>query len=535
MRILRFRNYFACVFTVAVFSFPLTGKSEDDGVQDIAKKIDTILEQRWKKEEVVPAQMSSDAEFLRRASLDIAGRIPLVSETRQFLKDDSPDKRRKAVERLLASPTYVTNFANVWTKALIPEATADPQLAFLLPSFDAWVRKQLADDVRYDEMVHEILTMPLSQQQITESLQRQGDPTPLAFYQAKQVKAENLASAASRMFLGVRIDCAQCHDHPMDKWTQDDFWGFAAFFAGVQPRGDAANAFNLQLDVDESRRSLPIPDTDKVVEASYLGGGVPIWSDGLGSREALAAWVTAPRNPYFSKMAVNRVWGHLFGSGLVEPVDDFSEENPPLFPELLELLANQLVDNQFDVKSIIRSITATKAYQLTSRMSHESQDQPEMFSRMQPKGLTPEQLFDSVASATGFYQPFNLQNRAFVMQNPDARTLFLEQFNNQEESVIERETTILQALSMMNGSFIADATDPAQSRTLAAVVDFPLMSTSDRVETLFLAALCRKPTKAESEGLTKYVDSGGPKKDSKQAIADVFWALLNSSEFLFNH
>ena len=298
---------------------------------------------------------------------------------------------------------------------------------------------------------------------------------------------------------------------------------------------DAANAFNLQLDVDESRRSLPIPDTDKVVEASYLGGGVPIWSDGLGSREALAAWVTAPRNPYFSKMAVNRVWGHLFGSGLVEPVDDFSEENPPLFPELLELLANQLVDNQFDVKSIIRSITATKAYQLTSRMSHESQDQPEMFSRMQPKGLTPEQLFDSVASATGFYQPFNLQNRAFVMQNPDARTLFLEQFNNQEESVIERETTILQALSMMNGSFIADATDPAQSRTLAAVVDFPLMSTSDRVETLFLAALCRKPTKAESEGLTKYVDSGGPKKDSKQAIADVFWALLNSSEFLFNH
>jgi len=510
------------------------GLAFGDDITEAASKIDEVLSAHWKTESVVPAEPANDSEFLRRVYLDIAGRIPLVSETREFLKDTRADKRHRAIEKLLASPNYVTNFANIWTKALIPEAQGDQLLRQQLPTFDAWARQKLADDVRYDEMVREILSMPLSQEQIAASLQRADDPTPRAFYVAKELKAENLASSASRMFLGVRIDCAQCHDHPMDKWTQNDFWGFAAFFAGVSPAGGNFNAFNTQIQVNDVKRSLKIPDSEKVMQATFLDGQIPDWESDSETRAVLADWVTSPQNPYFSRMAVNRVWGHMFGTGLVDPVDDFSDENPPMFPELLDLLAEQLIANDFNIKAIIRIIASTKTYQLTSRRSHASQDQPQQFARIVPKGLSPEQLFDSVAAATGFYQPFRIGNQLQI-QNPNARTEFLEEFNNQADSVVERETTILQALSMMNGSFISNATDPAQSQTLAAVIDAPFMTNEDRIETLYLATLCRKPTKSEQSKLTKYLTSGGPQKDSTRALSDVFWALLNSSEFLFNH
>jgi hypothetical protein len=228
------------------------------------------------------------------------------------------------------------------------------------------------------------------------------------------------------------------------------------------------------------------------------------------------------------------MWEHFFGIGLVDPVDDFTGENLPSHPELLAELARQFIAHDYDLKYLIRVLTATKAYQLTSAVSHNTQQNPRLFARMAVKALTPEQLFDSLAQATGYYE----LNRAQVFDPFAAnsvRSEFLEAFANSTDSRTEQQTTILQALALMNGQFIADATSLEKSTTLAAVADFPLMTTPERVEALYLATLVRPPRPAELERMVQYVEAGGPAKDSKRALGDLLWALLNSSEFLLNH
>ena len=202
---------------------------------------------------------------------------------------------------------------------------------------------------------------------------------------------------------------------------------------------------------------------------------------------------------------------------------------------MLDDLADAFIASGFDLKYLIRSITASEAYQLTSRQSDLSQEEPSLFAKMSVKGLTPEQLFDSLAEATGFYQPFQVTNAFAFQQNNGPRTEFLNLFRNDSESPLDRETSILQALAMMNGEFVADATNLEDSRTLSAIIEFPLMTNEDRIESLFLCALGRHPTDSKRERMATYVSKGGATGNAKAALGDVFWALLNSSEFLFNH
>lgn len=504
-----------------------------DDVAVLAETIDRQVAAQWQAEEVTPAPLADDAEFFRRIYLDLAGRIPSVSEVRSFLADESPDKRRRAVDRLLQSPGYITHFTNVWRRVMIPESDSDPQVRFLLPSFEAWLRAKLSANVPYDELVHKLLTAPLEGAQANRPGERPARPTPLAFYGAKQVQPENLAAATSRMFLGLRIGCAQCHHHPFDKWQQEQFWSLAAFFAGLEGRN---NDQPLLAGVTEriDRRQIAIPDTERVVQAAYLDGTQPQWTSRRSPRETLADWLTSPENPYFARAAVNRLWGHFFGRGLVDPVDDFSELNPPSHPELLDELARQFAAHDFDLKFLIRAITASRTYQLTSRLTHESQQSPELFARMAVRGLTPEQLFASLAQATGYYEPFQARN-PFVLDDGSPQSEIMETFANESDSPTEQSTTILQALAMMNGRFIGDATALQRSQTLTAVAEFPLMSTAERIETLYLATLSRPPQPEELDRLVDYVASGGSENDPQQALSDVFWALLNSSEFLLNH
>lgn len=504
--------------------------------RDLAARIDRHLEARWKSDGITAANPADDAEFSRRVSLHIAGAIPAVSETRTFLRDDAPQKREALIDRLLESPQYLANFTNFWRQVMMPEGNTDLQARAQLPGFEGWLRQHLTRNTHYNAIVRELLTVPLDTGRAMNSpFDGMGTATPLGFFQAKQVKPENLAAATSRMFLGLRIECAQCHDHPQDVWKRQQFWGYAAFFAGIE-RVDRNEEFVGRVKEIFDRRELTIPDpeVDRVVQATFLDGSTPQWRTRVSSRRELADWITSKRNPYFAKATVNRLWAHFFGLGFVNPIDDFSGTNVPSHPELLDEIAADLAEHDFDLKYLIKAITLTKAYQLSSRKTDASPDQPQQFARMTVQGLTGEQLFDSLAVAVGFFEPTQQQN-AFAFGQTGPRAEFLELFAPDNNSVTERQTSILQALSLMNGQFTSTATNLDSSATLAAVTEFPLMTDAERIETLYLAALSRRPRPHELDRLTTYVASGGPSNNQKAALADVFWALLNSSEFLFNH
>jgi hypothetical protein len=334
------------------------------------------------------------------------------------------------------------------------------------------------------------------------------DQGPVAFYVVNENKPENLAASTARLFLGVKLECAQCHDAKTDPWKREQFWQYAAFFSTLGQRGKPP--------------AIAIPNTTKVAKARFLDGAEPKWKAGTDARVTLADWILAPENPYFARATVNRLWAYFFGTGLVEPVDDLTQDTEP--NALLDQLARGFAGHSYDLKYLIRAMVASRAYGRSSRLTHPSQQDPRLFARMQVRGLAPEQLFDSLMEATRQEESAGA-----------ARVEFLARFANRTGRPAEVQTSILQALALMNGKVMADATSLHRSATLQAIADAPFFDTAGRIEALYLAALTRKPRPNESARLVKYVDRGGPSGDSKQALADVFWALLNGSEFLFNH
>jgi hypothetical protein len=522
---------------------PMAASAKD--VAELAAQIDRSLEAGWTSAQVQPAPLAPDTEFLRRVYLDLAGRIPSVTEVRQFLDDKRTDKRVRLVEQLLESPRYITHFTNVWRALLLPETTASLQARILTPGFEAWLRKKLQQNTPYNAMVRELLTTPMNNGAGRNPFgQQNGEPTPVAFYLVKEVKPENLAAATARLFLGVKIECAQCHNHPFADWKRDQFWSLAAFFAGLQRQGQGDFVAAGREVTD--RRELTIPGTERVVQAAFLDGTQPKWKYNTSARHTLADWITAKDNPYFARAAVNRLWGYFFGTGIIDPVDEMvGGEHPASHPELLDELARQFADHDFDLKFLIRALTSSRAYQLSSLAGNKGEDDPRQFARMPLRGLSAEQLFDSIAQATGYREP-NGQNPRFI-GNPGVRGRFLTQFENSSDRATEVQTSILQALSLMNGALTSEATHLERSETLAALLDAPFMDTAERVETLYLATLARKPTPRELSRMVQYVEEGGSAHDGVEAnrsekqkrynhaLADVFWVLLNSGEFILNH
>jgi hypothetical protein len=494
----------------------------------LAARIDQFVAARWAANKVLPASPADDAQFLRRVYLDLAGRIPSVAEARAFLADKRLDRRQRLVDRLLDGPAYIKHSANVWRALLVPEA--DFQARFTQPIMEAWLRKQFAANAGYDKLVRELLTASVGNDRGFNPYGGDGGPTPVAFYSNKEYKPENIGAATARLFLGVKLECAQCHNHPFAHWTRQQFWEFSAFFAGFDVQMQMGFVTGLREIKD--RREIAISGGSKVVQASFLDGTEPKWKYNVGSRQLLAEWVTSPKNPFFARAGANRMWATFFGTGLVEPVDDLRAENPPSHPELLDELASQFAAHQFDFKFLIRAITASRAYQLSSDRSHPSQDSPRLFARMALKGLTPEQLFDSLALATGFRE--KVSDRRFILERETMREQFLNQFASQDKRT-EFQTSILQSLMLMNGKFMEEVTSPGRSATLTAIADSPFLDTRQKIEALFLAALARSPRSDEAERVMRYVKEGGAKGDVKSALGDVFWVLLNSPEFLLNH
>ncbi len=487
----------------------------------LAARIDFHVDARLKERGVTPAPQAQDAEFFRRLSLDLVGRIPSIIEIRDFLDDERPNKRwiwindllelkddrgRGGEEKLL----YAEHFANVYRHLLLPQNN-NAQVQFFAAGMENWLREKLKANVGYDKMVRELLTMPA------------GNPSgPGVFYQANEFKAENLAGTTSRLFLGHKLECAQCHDHPFARWTRDQFWQYAAFFGDVGPARGQPNV-----------RAITIPSTGKVVKARFPDGTEPAWQNGVSPRVTLADWLLRKDNPYFARATVNKVWAYFFGIGLVEPVDEPSEENPPSHPALLDELAREFAAHDFDLKYLVRAVVASRAYQRSSVATHLSQNDPRLFARMAVRGLSPEQLFDSIVEASNHkdYTPTGPQRFNYNQNTPRAQ--FVAKFPSQDRRG-EMETSILQALFMMNGSFMAEVTSLKGNEQLKYIAESSL-DPAKRVEQVYLIVLSRKPTAAESARMARYVKAGGKTGSTARAFEDVFWALLNSGEFMLNH
>lgn len=514
-------------------SEPKTDQTE----KRLTHQIDLIIDQAKKQEGIVSTHRSTDAEFMRRVSLDLTGKIPPVAELRLFLADQDQDKRETLIDRLLASPGFVVHFTNTWRAILLPGATTDLQTRGQIPEFEAWLRSQLMENTRYDDIVRQIIDAPLDTNRNRETPSNSQGLTPRAYYLAKQLKPENLAAGTSRAFLGVRIECAQCHDHPFDNWKQDQFWQYAAFFSNIDQPQQGAIGNTLTVREVAGKPQIKIPDTNRLVDAIFLDGIQPEWEkEQTTPRLRLSQWITSDQNPYFAKATANRVWSLFFGRGLVDPVDDFSSTNRASHPELLKLLATRFREHNYDLKYLIREITRSETYQLSSQQTDSSQSHVEWYGKMPTRGLTAEQIFANLVQATGFFQQTTEMNPLLSGPGTNSpQTEIFELFKSESENRLEPKATILQALSLMNGAFITNATSLEQSDVFTAIIDFPGLTDEKKIEAFFLSALSRFPTQAESKRLTAYMAAAETDEERTHAYSDLFWALLNSSEFLLNH
>jgi hypothetical protein len=486
----------------------------------LAARIDEHIAAGYRTHKAVPAPRAEDGELVRRLCLDLTGRIPDILAARDFADNPGKDKWTQLIDRLLANERYAIHFANVWRAWVLPDS-GEQQVVYLIPTFESWLRDQLKSNASYRNMVQGMVAGRASGGSGTDILA-----------QAHQYKPEGLASLTSRMFLGVKLECAQCHNHPFARWQRKQFWEFAAFFSGINGRvrnlgGERPNVAGV------AEGEITIPGTDRTVKVHFLDGKAPAGKGDL--RLALVEWMASKDNPWFARAVVNRYWEYFMGTGLVEPVDEESSENPPSHPELMTLLADQLAAHEFDLKYLIRAITSSKAYQLSSKQTHPNQADGRLFARMKVRGLSPEQLFDSLALATGqkdeeVVNPYVYGRVDFVTPRAD----FLRRFPNQDKRT-EQQVSILQALYLMNGKIVADATSLEHNKNLEIIARATTVPTARRIEQLYLITLARKPTPAERDRLVKYVDKGGPTGNPPLALCDVFWALLNSSEFCVNH
>ncbi len=495
--------------------------------------IDQVLSAGWARDKIEPAPPADDAEFLRRLYLDVVGKIPSVTELEQFLDDTTSDKRSRTLDTLLRRGVHAQHFANTWRGLMLAGAAENIEARISTPQFETWLRLRFAINTPYDRLVTELLTAPIEAPQPNQpNNPRRFVPSPAAFFQANEQKPEQIAASTTRIFLGVQVQCAQCHDHPFSHWTRREFWALTAFFD--KPPGPAG-VLPVKL-TSGTPNAILIPETKTVVEPAFLDGSEPDWASGAPKRELLARWITQTDNPYFARAAVNRLWEHFLGRGFVHPVDDLDKTNRPSHPELLDEMARQFAQHHFDLNYLIRAIVLTRAYQLSSRAAAVGEDDLATFARMPLRRMTADQLFASIVQATGFREERRAAARGAVPgDTTSAAAEFRNRFADQSVPRTEAETSILQALALMNGKLVSDATDLAKSETLVAVADAPFLTSADRVNALFMAALARPPAPEELAQSVEYVERGGADNDPKKALADVFWALLNCAEFALNH
>jgi hypothetical protein len=558
-----------------------------------AAAIDAALREAWQKQGLAPSPRADDATFARRAYVDIVGTIPTPEATTAFVASTAPDKRQKLVDSLLASPAYAEHWMNYWDDVLMGRETKGPVVDRV--AFRYWLRARFEANAPWDRMVRDLVsatgqnsiggarvrvpqamsvplgtTVPKDDEDAADLAKINGAVNwTLRFEGAPQ----DLAGNASRIFLGVQIQCAQCHDHKTEKWKQTDFQRFAAAFLHhrVEPIDRGKPMGNMKrVDVVDlgkvAQRFAKNADVAPIAQSKATALDGTDLEKGEGTRKALASWMTARENPWFAKAFVNRMWGHFLGRGFYDPVDDMRAVNTPTMPELLDKIAADWVAHDYDIPYLIRTICATEAYQLTAAASANGKNDPEntYWTRFHLVPLGPEELLNGLLRAT------DLESAAKKagIQNMDALRLQLVRqyaflFDTDEtDDVPDYSGTVTQALSLLNGQLVGQGARAIPGSALDDVLAKPGDDAS-KIDALVLRVLSRSPTEAERTKWVNYVQIAGktpratippPKRGGpgagplgrlgnrvppvdprRAAYEDVMWALLNSSEFVFNH
>ncbi|WP_437230928.1 DUF1549 and DUF1553 domain-containing protein [Planctomicrobium sp. SH661] len=517
-----------CASMATVLLLAASGDGLGADPQELARSIDSHLSTRLASGKIEPAARVDDSLFLRRVSLDLIGRIPTPEEVTAFVAEQNEAKRAAVVDRLLASREHASHFARTWRQLLVPESETDRQLRYYIPGFESWLIERRQAQVGFDEIVNELLSVPINgtkerPQLVLTDLKA---ANPVAYIAAKNADAAALASSTTRLFLGIRLECAQCHDHPFDQWTQHQFWNQAAFFSGIERKGKGAFAPILE---QRDRRSISVMSTDVLVPALYLDGVDPDFSEDLPPRVALANWITAPDNPFFARAIANRLWGELLGRGLVDPVDDMHASNPPSHPELLDLLAMSFKDSGFDLGDLYRAICLSDAYQRESRLTAPGQSDSALFARREIKPMTGDQFYDSLSIAIG------VESRAGERaRGEDAMRRRIVELFDSHGSTRDPETSVVQALTLMNGGLVAREVSPDSSNRLKQLLANRELTGNGRIDQLFLATFSRYPTSSERDQMLTFLQTG-PEEESSRRLGDLLWVLLNSPEFRWNH
>ncbi len=492
---------------------------------ELARWIDAKFAEAWNQSAISPPDVVDDATFLKRAYLDLSGSVPAVSEAREFLAYQGAYKRDTLIDQLLNdtrrpqkhAERTAAHWASLWRRMMVPGNSPEAQAAVGL---EPWLKEQFSTNVPYDQMVRSLITAKNEPQTaMTVANARLGIRSggPAMYFQVVGGKPESAASSVTRMFLGVRIGCAECHDHPFAEWKQKDFWGMAAFFSGIKN--------GVVGDLPDAKIR---PETGTVdYEAMFLGGEKPRFENGKTSREILAEWMTSRNNTQFAATAVNRVWLHLIGRGLTDSVDDLDKPSTAE-GQILDELSKKFIEAKFDLRWLIGGICKSQLYQRQCAATDES------LAGVLPglrivKTLTPEQVFNSleqalslpVGSADGSARFNGLRDQLIARMNEAAS-------NNPEEF----RAGIPQTLLLMNGRITTEATDLDQSRTLRGVVEAPFLNSEDKLNTLYLAVFSRVPRTEEKQFLMDYIAKQPDDEHQKLAYAEIFWGLLNSPEFV---
>ncbi|CAN0335079.1 unnamed protein product, partial [Ectocarpus sp. 4 AP-2014] len=465
----------------------------------------------------------SDPEFLRRATIDIAGRLPTLEEARAFAASEDPAKREAKTDQLLADPGFDLVWGQKWADLLL--VRSEPNRVEYKPMFlySRWLTEQIAARRPLDEMVRELLSASGTT----------FDTPTTNFYQIER-DPKKIAENVAQTFLGTRLQCAQCHNHPFDRWTMDDYYAFTAFFSQIGRK--TTDDYRECLIYNRGGGDSKHPVDGRTVKPRPLGGE-EIDTKGKDRRAVVADWIVSPENAWFAPSVANRVWAHFFGVGVVEPVDDIRVSNPPSNPALFDRLGEQLIAYDYDLRRLVRDITLSNAYQRSCETNESNAGDSRNFARAHARRLPAEVLLDCLSQATGV--PSKLPNlplgaKATQIADGSARDYFLTTFGRSPRQTVcaceaSGEPTLSQALHLMNGNTISSKVASgklAQRRLKEGATPEAVL------DELFLRSLSRLPSESERKEL---LASLGDAKKPVGALNDVFWALLNSREFLFNH
>ena len=492
-------------------------------------EIDTHVHEKLHKLRIIPSDVCSDEVFIRRVFIDVIGRLPTTADREKFLADPAPDKRAKLIDDLISRKEFTEMWVMKWAELLqIRTFNQGPnQVSYKAAlGYYGWLRDRIAANTPFNEIIRELLAA-------------EGgtfDNPPTNFFQIEQ-DVLKLTENVAQVFMGTRIQCAQCHNHPFDRWTMDDYYGFASFFAQVKrkPAEDPRERV-----VFDGGGEVQHPVTKQNAKPRFLGTSTPDDFKGVSRRKAMADWLASPDNPWFARNVANITWSHFFGTGITHPVDDVRISNPPSNPELLDALATSFIGSNYDLRHLVRLICNSRTYQLSSQANETNAEDRTHFSRAQVRRLRAEVLLDCISQVTETPNKFKglpLGSSAVQIADGNTTDYFLTTFGRATRATVcscevKMEPNLSQALHLLNG----DATHNRilRSKVIASMLE-KKTAPADIVRQLFLRTLGREPTARETGELEPVLAAAKEPPRLRETLDDIFWALLNSKEFYFNH